>query len=673
MKVSKIFAVLLVGVVAFLEADLWQHWHLTGGLRNGNLHAIVLAGGLVGVGVIAISAVAFLTFTRRVVAWGLSVRRKMRGLRWVVLAGWLVAFPYLVLYSPLRDKFALESAHWWLYLVFSAGAAFLLASEQQGSVTLKDFLRGGLLTGAVFAFLSAYVNVSAYPFSLTWSEGNRLWDYSVMFGRGRYAYPAGKPIFAYIDKGRQFLWGLVFLIPGVGIAGVRLWSAFLFTAPYLLFTWAAFWKPKKARGTAFWAGLWGFLFLSQGPIYTPLLLSAWALVLAETALPWWAGGLLVTGAAYYAAITRFTWLLAPALWGALLTAGVVRTEEAWQTAWREKGWWLVGGGLLGVLLSGQMTKFWGIGWALLQKYLGVGGALKAASVAENTTVQQPLIWARLWPNATYQPGILLGAALAVAPVMLLWWVWRRRGAWRLARWACVTIGGVLGTLLVVGVVVSLKIGGGSNLHNLDMFLIAVLLTTVVFWRQGGEAWLRAQRWTQWEQGVLLALVAVPMYFVFLAALPRHIPSSGQWQPALEAVRQHVQRAAENGGEVLFIDHRQLLTFGFVKDIPLVPEYEKKYMMDQAMAGNSAYFARYYHDLARHRFAVIISEPLHLLTKPADGNNFAAENNAWVRWVSAPTLCYYQVAAVFPEAGVEILVPRERPLTCGQLLPVPPQP
>lgn len=673
MRFSRWLLVLLVGMLGWFDAVLWDYWHLTGGLRNHNLHAMTLAGGLVGVSAMALGALLFPAFTRRIVAWGLTMRRRIGALRWVLLAVWVIVFPYVVLYSPVRDKFAPASAHWWLYVVFSTGAAFLIAHEQQNGLALEDFLRGGLLTGAVFAFLSAYVNVSSYPFSLTWSEGNRLWDYSLIFGRERYVYPAGEPIFSHIDKGRQFLWGLVFLIPGISIAGVRLWSAFLFTTPYLLFAWTAFWKPQRSSWTVVWAGLWGFLFLSQGPIYTPLLLSAWALVVAEMVLPWWTGVLFVAAASYYAAVSRFTWLLAPVLWGALLTAGGVQTTGEWKNAWKKKGWWLISSSLLGVLLSGQAVRFWNTGWALLQKYLGIRGGGETTTDAKSIAAQQSLVWARLWPNATYQPGILLGVVLAVAPVLLLWWVWRRHGLWRLERWAVVTIIAVLEILFVVGVVVSLKIGGGSNLHNLDMFLIAVLLTTVVFWRQGGGSWLRARPWTPWEQALLLALVVVPVYFVFLGAAPRRIPEERWWLPALKAVQHYVGEAVAQGQEVLFIDQRQLLTFGFVKDVPLVPDYEKKYMMDQAMAGNTAYFARYYHDLAQHRFAVIISEPLHVLQQPADENDFAAENNVWVRWVAAPTLCYYRVEAVFPTAGAEILVPREEPLACEHLLPTPSQP
>ena len=40
--------------------------------------------------------------------------------------------------------------------------------------------------------------------------------------------------------------------------------------------------------------------------------------------------------------------------------------------------------------------------------------------------------------------------------------------------------------------------------------------------------------------------------------------------------------ARSQGEILFMDQRQLLTFGYVRNVPLVPEYEKKVLMNAAM-------------------------------------------------------------------------------------------
>ncbi len=38
-------------------------------------------------------------------------------------------------------------------------------------------------------------------------------------------------------------------------------------------------------------------------------------------------------------------------------------------------------------------------------------------------------------------------------------------------------------------------------------------------------------------------------------------------------------------------------------------------------------------------------------------HFGNENDAWVKWVSIPVLCYYEPIETFREAGLELLVPR----------------
>lgn len=114
-----------------------------------------------------------------------------------------------------------------------------------------------------------------------------------------------------------------------------------------------------------------------------------------------------------------------------------------------------------------------------------------------------------------------------------------------------------------------------------------------------------------------------------------------------------------------MDQRQLLTFGYVKAIAFVPEYEKKYMMDQAMAGNGEYFLPYYQDLARKRFALIVTEPLKVNLK--ENGVFSEENDAWVVWVSAPTLCFYEPIMTDKSVGVQMLVPRQNPTGCEKYL------
>ena len=129
------------------------------------------------------------------------------------------------------------------------------------------------------------------------------------------------------------------------------------------------------------------------------------------------------------------------------------------------------------------------------------------------------------------------------------------------------------------------------------------------------------------------------------------------QRALTVTQQKVD-VAKTEGEVLFLDHRQLLTFGYVEDVPLVNDYEKKLLMEMAMQGRGSYFESFYQDLADHRFSLIITEPLHTGIRET-AYQFGDENNAWVQWVSLPLLCYYEPSFTSWDVSLQILVPKTK--------------
>jgi hypothetical protein len=148
-----------------------------------------------------------------------------------------------------------------------------------------------------------------------------------------------------------------------------------------------------------------------------------------------------------------------------------------------------------------------------------------------------------------------------------------------------------------------------------------------------------------------------------------LPPQDEEAEILQTIRQEVE-ARKSQGEVLFMDQRQLLTFGYVKNVPLVPEYEKKVLMNAAMGANANYFATLYAELEARRFSLIISEPLRAPVK--DSNfQFGEENNAWVEWVVEPVLCYYEEIETFRSAQIQLLVPRYGELDCTAKLPVQP--
>jgi hypothetical protein len=148
-----------------------------------------------------------------------------------------------------------------------------------------------------------------------------------------------------------------------------------------------------------------------------------------------------------------------------------------------------------------------------------------------------------------------------------------------------------------------------------------------------------------------------------------LPSDEATHESLTAVQTKIEEYSQQG-EILFIDHRQLLTFNLVKNVPLIDAYEKKYLMDYAMEANVEYFDPFYQDLRDQRFALIVNEPANIIIRGSE-NSFGEENNAYVYWVTKPLLCAYEPIYTSFETGVQMLIPRESPppaeMECQEIL------
>ena len=275
------------------------------------------------------------------------------------------------------------------------------------------------------------------------------------------------------------------------------------------------------------------------------------------------------------------------------------------------------------------------------------------------------------------------AAFSSGPLILIlaWLVFSRR--FRLDWLQLLAIGGVLIVTLVAGLVASVKIGGGSNLHNLDMFFITLAFIIMLYLdqvikqearkatgdpaksgldeQQEGTPDLLMGGWPYWAKAAMIAASLLLVWPHFLVIQTLKLPPQADIQRSLDNLRLKIDRR-KGEGEILFLDQRQLLTFGIIQDVPLLPEYEKKYLMDQAMAGNAVYFQDFYNDLVNKRFALIVSEPL-FKSYDDEYDPFGEENNAWVKWVSEPVLCFYAPEKTYKDVRVQLLVPRVGSLDC----------
>jgi len=573
-------------------------------------------------------------------------------LRWTLSLS-LCLFPvWFFSFSSWGLVFISPALHGWCLISVVILVNWLTCNSRETFFSFETSLRSILLTGGFFLIGNRMKEVVDYPFSLYWSEGNRFWDYSLLFARHKYIYPADQPIFAFIDLGRQSLWGLPFLLDNVSITLMRFWNVFLFSGIYVLFGFFIFKRKNTPFTLALLLGLWTFIFLNQGPIYAPLIICAMLVWLAAEA-PLLITFLLLTAAGYYAHLTRYTWSIAPAIWGVLLALFHTRQESSrfLQTDW------------VRIIVSGLAGILGGLVLPVLVP-LSIQGVLHESQTgiltSATTTLQaQPLIWSRLLPNETYAPGILLGILIATLPLILLLNVFRKQTGVSLTKWQLIVIWGSCLAFLIAGLIASIKIGGGSNLHNLDMFFINLLLLTGIAWKCNGREWLlNFRHHSLWIKFLILFLVAYPLFPAILTVRPYTFPSSQEQKDVLAYIQKSV-REAKNIGEVLFIDQRQLLTFGEVRDVPLVPEYEKKYLMNQAMSGDKELFNEFYTDLRSHRFSLIINEPSFINYQTED-YEFGTENNVWVEWVAKPLSCYYRPLKTFKNVKVELLIPRVIP-------------
>jgi hypothetical protein len=149
-----------------------------------------------------------------------------------------------------------------------------------------------------------------------------------------------------------------------------------------------------------------------------------------------------------------------------------------------------------------------------------------------------------------------------------------------------------------------------------------------------------------------ALIPILFLILLLSPYPKYDQTKNE-----NAYRQLVQTVNEMGkkGPVLFINERQLVTFGDVQ-VPLVADYEAVTLMEMAMSNNQAYLNRFYGDLKSHRFAAIVAAKQNEVIK--ETGPLVEENNAWNSRVSPYLLCYYHpVLTVEPQGNrLEIYVP-----------------
>ena len=213
-----------------------------------------------------------------------------------------------IIYDDIR--FAIFLGAFWV-------VAYLITRGSDSLVT-RDTL--GLSLGMLI-FTSVLARSSLLiidlPLSLSWSEGNRLYDFSLVFGQSLYNYD-GRIINPYSSPGRYGLWGVLFLWRDLPIWVHRLWHLILLTLPVMIFA-ALITRKLKPASLRYGMLLWILLFLTIiVPLHPPFMVMASIIAVSAFDESPVRRGMILSIAALYAGLSRLTWIFAPVAAGVLI-------------------------------------------------------------------------------------------------------------------------------------------------------------------------------------------------------------------------------------------------------------------------------------------------------------------------------------------------------------------
>jgi hypothetical protein len=490
--------------------------------------------------------------------------------------------------------------------------------------------------GLIYQIYGSLTIVSAYPFSIGYSEASRHYYASMFHAKSLYGLDLPYP---FLHPTRYMLLSLPFLVNGLPLWLHRLWQSVLWvtltgTSSILLA------RRTQLKGWMFFfVAAWAYLYYLQGAVYYHLQVCVIFILAGVSSKNFWRSLIFVLLASFWAGMSRINWFPVPAM----LAIAIYILESAV----KDKGWryWITSFvyGIAGLALA-VFGQFF---------YIQISGNADVRNFGSSFT--SDLLWNRLLPNDIFS-GVLLSIALVSAPLAIAL-IQNIRG--KLAhvhplRWLALL--GLILVLFLGGMVVSVKIGGGGDLHNMDAFLVLLALIATTFF--AGQ--VEAEDGKKFASGEISAwVIAAALLIPLLYAIPR-VGNFYRYDPS--AARKDIQTlqayAEQSTGEVLFVTERQLFTYGELKNIPLTPEYEQIELMEMAMSGNRNELEKFYADLNSGRFAVIIAEEQKFTLQKTGA--FKEENNAWVKYVGAPILCAYRPIETLTTTNIQIFIPRPNP-------------
>lgn len=588
-------------------------------------------------------------YRERVLSLAEFPERVSGSMHWVsilVLTLGLVGFT-IVFMLPLAQKFfgVLGWVRFLIFWSFSLVGMWGIKLFRRDTTWFFALITIVLCQAVLHLLVIYWPRVTDYPFAMGWSETSRYYYPSLflsekVYGQG-YPWPILHPTL-HLLLAPPYLFDAPLWVHRAWQVGIR-YLLVGAVVPALMTR-----LSIPGRATRWLVGLWMFLFLFMGPIYFHLAIPVIILLLGFSSQNDRRTWIAVILASIWCGWSRVNWYSMPGMIAAVLY--LIEVPYQGKTLWRyllKPALWFV----IGTLIAVGAQRI----------YVALSGVPDTGIFF--TSLASDLLWYRLWPNASYFLGIVPGALLASLPIWIgiLIVIRSRKNDWHPLRLALIFA--ALLVLFAGGLVVSVKIGGGANLHNMDAYfsLLLIVLTYLIFARYRPENGEAAQPVSlHWL--LIISLIIMPAWSYLQFNIGSVNYDEARTQNVLTSLQGYVDRTNAQGGEILFITQRHLLSMHMLNNVTLVPEYEREDLMEIAMSNNIPYLQKFREDMEDQRFALIVVDPLNynVLSK---NRSFAEENNVWVTRIMKSILCNYREETIFPKDEIALYVPQQGTRQC----------
>ena len=324
-----------------------------------------------------------------------KIRKIFSRIKWLnFIVGLSIIFLFFFLILTNREYAPFFQSIWVraYFLLWTGVIAAALLQSMVNQPFLIRWLETMLLIGLIWELMNYVTIQPGYPFSLDWSEGSWYYYASFFTSKRFYGIQINWP---FLDIGRPTLLSLPFIASIRSLPFERFWQTFLWIGSSALLSLCLVRRLKIGSGiikvlyVAF-----GFVWVLLGPIYFHLAISACIVLLGFNGKKPVRSLLWTLVASFWAGLMRINWIPVPAMIGAtlyFLEFPWKRTTSFWNYVKRPLSL-LIGGTIFG---AGTF-----LGFALLS------GRMNTMII---TKVTAPFLFDRLWPNGTFQVGILPGA------------------------------------------------------------------------------------------------------------------------------------------------------------------------------------------------------------------------------------------------------------------------